>query len=292
MLMKTEFEKSLIDKGSSKNTISSYMSDLALFEAFCYEKGIDEDIDVAPEDITAYFDQLKKDGKSSSTIRRVRSSLNAYFIFLMKTGHAENNPLKDIHLDNSKKSAPLPPVLSYDDIDHILSYDFGNDEKGLRDRAIVELLYASGIKISSLVSMDVDAYDPDFKMIYAEDRHIPLYKSAHESLNNYIKKARPYIAQPGEKALFVNLQGTAMSRQGLWKMLKSIASDVGIDKSLSPRLLRRSFAVHMLENGAGPKDLEKMLGLSDKASVSGYIKLMKGNEVTEDYFKFHPRAKK
>lgn len=292
MLQTEAFEKSILEKGASRNTLSSYRSDLSLFAAYCAEQDYEDPAELTGEQLSAYFEYLRSIGKSPATVRRARSSLSTYYTFLQKEGLTDTNPVRETKLEKSQDLQQTPQVLTHAEIDRLLDYDFGSDEKGIRDKAIVELLYASGIKISSLIALRETDYQPQTRTIYAEGRRVPLYPSANQSLLNYIRLSRPYIALPEETALFVNLQGSAMSRQGLWKMLRHAADAVGIDKNLTPRLLRRSFAVHLLENGAGPEDLEKMLGLSDKASVAGYVKLMKGSETIDTYTRFHPRAAK
>ncbi|MEA4921361.1 MAG: tyrosine-type recombinase/integrase [Clostridiaceae bacterium] len=291
MILIDEFGESLTKSGASSSTINSYLADLILFESFCREKGLCETDKISSEDISRYFQYLCSLGRASSTIRRARSSLNSYFIFLMKNNMSENNPVKGIEMSKEKKGQTLP-VLTHAEIEKLLSFEYGTSEKGLRNKAMIELLYATGIKISSLIAIKVSDYSPEYKMILAEGRRIPLYSSANDSLLSYLSYSRPFIASQIEDSLFVSLQGTSVSRQGLWKILRKIAEDAGIQKKLTPQLMRRSFAIHLLENGAGPREVGKMLGLSDRASVMNYVKMMQGDSITEDYRRFHPRAKK
>lgn len=290
MFRTASFEKYLQDKYIAKSTINAYRGDLRLFTEYCSDEGLSDLQQVDSSFIQAYFSVLEMQGRSGATIRRVRSCLNTYFSFLQKEEVISKNPVKDTKT-SSRKNILKPEFLTQDEMNALLDHDFGSDEKGLRDKAMLELLYASGIKISSLIEIKVKDYDHRRRTVFAEGRKIPLYPSADLSLRRYLQMARPYLVQTDEDTLFVNLQGQTLTRQGLWKILRHMAEEAGIQKKLSPRLLRRSFAVHLLENGAEVEDLEKMMGLTDKASALAYLKYLQDDESEEVYIRFHPRAK-
>lgn len=290
MLLQQEFKKHLEEKHMTPNTVYSYMNDMARFEAFCVPRGRNDISEATVDDVSAYYFLLAKDGMSQSSVRRHRSSLNAYFSFLVSVGVLDSNPTRGADMPVLHDEKKLD-VLTHKEIDALLSYDYGDDEKGLRDRAIVEVLYATGMKVSSLISIKVDDYNPNLKAISCDGRMMPLYKSANESVKTYLDMARPFFAKTDDDALFVNMSGKSLTRQGLWKILCKVSTDVGIEKQLTPRLVRRSLAVHMLENGAAPEDIEKVLDLSSLGSTGTYVKLLHKKKGGEGYLKFHPFAK-
>ena len=285
------FNQFLQEKQLAENTHRAYSADLQLFVRFCQQKGLESPREIDVKVLEDYFALLTAEGRSSSTIRRIRSCLNRYFAYLHKEAVLGENPLLSIPIAGTEKPVRAE-ILTQDEVERLLSFDYGNDEKALRDRAILEILYATGLQISTLIELTIDDYEVTRKCLHVEARRIPLYRTADQSLRQYLLRARPYIALPDEKALFVSLQGQKLSRQGLWKILRQRAEEAGIAKSLTPRLLRRSFAVHLAENGAGAEELGKMLGLKDKNAAVSYLKLAQKGDLEEDFMRFHPRAGK
>lgn len=283
-----EFELHLLEeKKVSKNTYDGYMRDINGFLSYKSFDSIP-----ASSDVENYEMYLEKHGKSRSTISRVNASLRCYYNFLRNKKLIDDLP--DASLKIKKSSAKIPDILTSEEIEALLNAPDTSDYKGMRDKAILETFYATGIKASELISLTVS--DVNIKMGYIrlkngdKERILPMYARAVRALSEYIKYARGYIATDGCEALFLNMNGSALTRQGLWKIIKSYAEKTGIEKTITPHIIRHSFAAHLLENGAGLDDIKEIMGYSDISSTRLYSQIFK-SKYTKAYKKFHPLAR-
>jgi integrase/recombinase XerD len=279
-------------KKSSANTVASYIRDLRQFDIY-----VNEVLDSALEQVTAeqatvYFAWLTNAGKSAATVTRSLASIKGFYSYLVAEKRVESNPAKAIHLAKVEKK--LPQILTGKEVELLLEQPQCVDAKGIRDKAMLELLYATGIRVSELISLDVENVNLPAGFIRcaggAKARIIPLYPEAIRAIQNYMLQVRPsMIADPAETALFVNLSGERMSRQGFWKIIKHYQQTANIQKEITPHTLRHSFAAHLLENGADLKSIQEMLGHSDISSTQVYAQIVKQN-LKSVYNKFHPKA--
>ena len=279
------------EKGAAGNTIASYERDLLSFCDYLEQQRIKCADLVTKEIIEGYVANLQNSGKSGSTVTRSLSAMRSFYKYMCLKKVVSDDPTKGISA--SKQDKKLPAVLTSEEIELFLSQPRENDLKGVRDKAILELLYATGIKVSELLLLDVEDINLKHGFVKCKngvrERMIPLYPIAVTALNSYIIKARPMFANRFETALFVNLNGGRMSRQGFWKIIKYYQDMSKIKKSITPQMLRHSFAAHLLENGASLKDIQEMLGHNDIATTQIYSLLLK-NKINSAYKKYHPRA--
>ena len=288
----TRYQNYLVQiKHASDNTVVSYMRDIRQFASYLSERPLVIHC-VTAADISAYVDQMLQQGKSQASIARSLASLKGFFNFMISEGEMEGNPVRNIKVEQSPKK--LPQILSGREVDLLLSQPKITDAKGCRDKAMLELLYATGIRVSELISLDLSDVSLPGEYIKCESkgkvRVIPLYHSAVEALNAYINSVRPKIVSDfDEPALFVNMSGDRMSRQGFWKLIKFYQEKAQIDKEITPHTLRHSFAAHLLENGADLKSIQEMLGHSDLSSTQVYARLVKPN-LKAIYNRYHPKA--
>lgn len=280
-------------KKSSDNTIESYMRDILQFSSYCALNNISDLSKLECDTLNKYTEHLKSIGKSAATVSRITASLRCYYKFLIKEGICKSNPTEK--LISQKQEKKLPGILSSNEIVQLLSQTDGTDFKNIRDKAMLELLYATGIKVSELIELKV--YDVNLAIGILQlkkgekERIIPIYPAAVKSLSNYILNVRPAIVSSAEEdRLFTNMTGQHLSRQGFWKIIKHYADTAGIKKDITPHTLRHSFAAHLLENGAKLSDIKEMLGHSDISSTQVYARLMK-TKYASSYAKFHPLAK-
>ena len=279
------------DKKVSQNTLQSYTRDIKQFSD--YIEGINVGVcSITRGDMSAYVDYMQSIGKAVSSVSRSLASLRALYNYLLLKGKVGANPTYKLKIPKVEKR--LPQILSLREVDNLLSCPDTKTSKGIRDKAMLELIYATGIKVSELIALNVGDADLDFgylKCVGGGDvRIIPLGKTAVRSLREYLSVCRDtMIALPDEKAMFVNCSGSRMTRQGFWKIIKGYAKSAGIDKDITPHTLRHSFAAHLLENGADLASIQEMLGHKDITSTQVYTELMK-NHIREVYNKAHPRA--
>lgn len=279
-------------KKSSENTIQAYRRDLDKFIEFSNLRAINDVTKVDFETISVFKDFLSKKGLSSSSVSRTLSSLRSLFQFLITEGVCENNPAKAVHNDKVEKKELI--VLTSKEVEKLLSQPDTSDIKGLRDKAMIELLYATGIKVSELIALDVSDFNAQLSFIRCgsgeKERFIPIYPLACKAIQTYLEKSRKlFVSDSEEKSLFVNVTGERMTRQGFWKILKAHVSSAGIKKDITPHTLRHSFAAHLIENGADIHDIQLILGHSDIASTQRYTQFLK-EKINNSYIKFHPRA--
>lgn len=280
------------DKKFSSNTIESYMRDINQFASFCCSEGsVIYDVDSAF--LRKYFDNLTSKGKSEATKTRILASLRCFFRFICSKGKISNNPVTSIHIKKAAKK--LPGILDANEIMQLLSQPSGSDYKSIRDKAMLELLYATGIKVSELIDITLSDINLQIGVIHLhgskKERIVPVYPAAVKSISNYLVNVRPIIVDDAtEERLFTNMNGHHMTRQGFWKIIKHYSEMAGIKKEITPHTLRHSFAAHLLENGAQLKDIQEMLGHSDISSTQIYAQFIK-SKYTMAYAKYHPLAK-
>ena len=279
-------------KHASGNTVSSYLRDIRQFSDYV-ETSLHTSLElVGQSQISGYIRHMTACGKSTATISRSVASLRSFYNYLVSIGKADQCPVQDIHVEKREKR--LPQILTGEEVDLLLQQPKCVDPKGYRDRAMLELLYATGIRVSELISLDLDDVNLSGEFLRCQSggktRIIPLYSGAVKALLDYISNIRPnLIAVPTETALFVNLSGDRMSRQGFWKIIKYYQEKAKIKKDITPHTLRHSFAAHLLENGADLRSIQEMLGHSDISSTQVYAQLVKQN-LKNVYHKYHPKA--
>ena len=288
-----EYEQYLLNiKKASANTVSSYMRDIRQFRDYVAELLDVELPEVSKDQISVYLAYLTNHGKSPATVTRSLASLKGFYGYLMSEGLVQQNPAKGI--TGVKAEKKLPQILTGKEVELLLEQPQCTDMKGYRDKAMLELLYATGIRVSELISLDVDDVNLPAGFIRCEgsgrSRTIPMYPAAVKALQTYMHEIRPnMVADPAESALFVNLSGERMSRQGFWKIIKHYQQTAHIEKDITPHTLRHSFAAHLLENGADLRSIQEMLGHSDISSTQIYTQIVKQN-LKSVYNRFHPKA--
>ena len=248
---------------------------------------------MASTDVSDYLSEIQSQGKSGATASRSLASLKNFFMYAASIG-AMANPLAldEIHIDRGAKR--LPQVLTNQEVELLLSQPDCADSKGCRDKAMMELLYATGMRVSELIDLDVNDVDLELATVKCgsgkSGRIVPIYPAASEALADYLRKSRPVLVGIQEQAaLFVNVSGTRMSRQGFWKILKYYQVRAGIEKEITPHTLRHSFAVHLLENGADLGVLQELMGHSDISSTQKYTQMV-SQKIQSVYRKCHPKA--
>ena len=280
------------EKHSSQNTISSYLRDVTQFADYLQNY---EDVslrDATGEMVQSYMNWMMGRGKSAASVTRFLASVKSFYQFLVSQGDMASNPAKGIA--STKVERKYPEILTSKEVELFLEQPQCVDAKGFRDHAMLELLYATGIRVSELISLDLDDLNLAAGFIRCEsrgkERIIPLYHTAVKALQDYVKNIRPQlIADSSEEALFVNMNGERMSRQGFWKIIKHYQEMAGIQKEITPHTLRHSFAVHLLENGADLRSIQEMLGHADISSTQIYTHVVK-RQLKDVYQKAHPRA--
>jgi len=279
------------EKKASSNTLSSYLRDVRQFSDWLDIEGIGFP-QVTQDDIRRYAAYLNKKGKSEATVVRSVASLKSFYSYMMSIHCVPLNPAKGF--TPSKLERKLPEILTGKEVDLFLEQPDVSDEKGCRDRAMLEVLYATGIRVSELISLDVHDINLSIGFIRCssknKERIVPLYKAAVRALSNYINDVRPQLLSDLEQtALFVNMNGDRMSRQGFWKIVKYYQEKAGISKDITPHTLRHSFAAHLLENGADLKSIQEMLGHADISSTQIYAQVV-NQKLRDVYTRAHPRA--
>lgn len=279
-------------KRSSSNTVDSYIRDVNQYSEYCTSLGKSAD-KMSSDDFHGYLDYLTALGKSESTKTRILASLRCFYKFMLSEGYSETNPTEAVKIKRTEKK--LPGILDSNEIMLLLSQPNGTDYKSRRDKAMLELLYATGIKVSELIELTVSNVNLQIGILHLhndkKERIVPMYPAAVKAVSSYLLNVRPVIVtDEAEDRLFTNMNGQPMSRQGFWKIIKHYAETAGINKDITPHTLRHSFAAHLLENGAQLKDIKEMLGHSDISSTQVYAQFVK-SKYTMAYAKYHPLAK-
>jgi len=280
-------------KKASENTVASYLRDLRQYADWMRLFMETEILDATQLNISQYLAYLQDQGKSAATASRTLASLKNFYSYAVSSGFLEDSPVTaEIRVDRGEKK--LPQILSGREVELLLAQPSGSDAKGLRDKAMLELMYATGMRVTELIDLNVEDVNLDLAIVKCsgskKSRSIPLYPGALRALSTYIQDVRLLmVSDPQERALFVNIGGARMSRQGFWKILKSYQSKAGIEKDITPHTLRHSFAVHLLENGADLGSLQELMGHSDISSTQMYTHMI-NQKLKSVYEKCHPKA--
>ena len=287
------YETHLVEvKQASRNTVSSYLRDIRQFSAWVLQTEGTAAVNASQQNISHYLDFLQQQGKSSATASRTLASLKNFFNFAVSIGVLDQSPITDIHIKREERK--LPQILTGREVELLLSQPSSSDPKGIRDKAMLEVMYATGMRVTELIDLDLEDINLDLGFVrcsnHKRDRSIPLYPAALKAVGIYIRDVRKgMISDPAEQALFVNVGGVRMSRQGFWKILKHYQAKAGIERDITPHTLRHSFAVHLLENGADLGSLQELMGHSDISSTQMYTHMI-NQKIKTVYKKCHPKA--
>lgn len=287
----SEYAAVLKIQGTAQNTVLSYQRDLYQMADYLESLGILEPCLVDGQQLQTYLRQMENDKKRPATIARAAASMKAFFRYLEQSGTIDQNPAERLKIPKVEKG--IPYILTPEEVVRLLQQPEGNTAKVIRDRAMLELLYATGIRVSELIEIKVD--DVNLVMEYlvcsqgTRERVVPFGRTAKKSLTEYLEKARPVLVKdPSCMHLFTNLSGHKMSRQGFWKLIKQYAKAAGIEGEITPHTLRHSFAAHLVNNGADLYAVQEMMGYADLSAAQVYAK-MHHVSVREVYTKSHPR---
>jgi len=294
MFLKEYLAHIKLEKNLSKNTVSSYKNDITAFISYLKNKGKEDPSIISSNDIGGFFKTLNELGLSGSSSARYFSSLKGFFLYLLKNKYILKNPIEKITAPKIAKR--LPGVLDVNEIDKILSTPEVNDKLGLRDKAMLELFYACGTRVSELIDLKVSDlfFDDEIIRVFgkgSKERLIPIGSSAINWVGEYLKKSRPLLMKKSksENNLFLNSRGSKLSRMGVWKIIDRYVKEAGIEKEVHPHTFRHSFATHLLEGGADLRAVQEMLGHADISTTQIYT------HVDRDYIKqihkqYHPRG--
>ena len=279
-------------KQASSNTVASYLRDIRQFAEWLINNEGAAVVDATQLNISGFLAHLEEEGRSAATVSRCLASLKNFYAYLVTSGFVEKTPVTDIHIDRGEKK--LPQILSGREIELLLAQPACVDAKGYRDKAMLEVMYATGIRVSELINLDIDDVNLELGIIKCsgakKNRTIPLYPGALRALTVYLREIRhSMVFNPDEHALFVNMGGARMSRQGFWKILKHYQSSAHVEKDITPHTLRHSFAVHLLENGADLGSVQELMGHSDISSTQMYTHMI-NQKLKSVYEKCHPKA--
>ena len=285
---------SQIERGLSANTITSYRQDLTAFINFLKKEHL-KTWPTKALDIDAFLAQQRDLNKATSSISRLISSLRKFYQWLVRQNIQKINPMLEI--DSPKKRRSLPVALTVDEINHLLEQPNTNKKLGLRDRALLETLYATGIRVSELINLKFNDLHEELKLIKvfgkgSKERLIPISEVALSWIDSYKEKVRdPLILKVGQNSdfVFLNSRGTALTRQAVWQIIKKYCNMAGIQKNVTPHTLRHTFATHLLENGADLRVVQEILGHSDISTTQIYTNLSQ-KHILQVYAKTHPRT--
>ncbi|MFE5317090.1 site-specific tyrosine recombinase XerD [Paenibacillus sp. NPDC056579] len=284
------------ERGLAKNTVESYERDIVQYLDYLPTQGIEVLSDTKKIHITNYLQHLRRLGRAAATQSRTVVSIRAFYQFLVRERLAAQDPT--MHLEMPKLEKRLPSVLTIAEVESLLNAPPTGVPNGMRDKAMLEVLYATGIRVSELISLDVDNVNLEMGFLRcvgkaSKERIIPLGAIASEFVGHYVNTMRPKLLKQSktETALFINHLGTRITRQGFWKIIKRYASETQIVKEITPHTLRHSFAAHLLENGADLRSVQEMLGHADISTTQIYVQVARG-KMKDVYDKAHPRAKK
>lgn len=279
-------------KRASKNTIASYKRDLVKLHNYLKDSGIQSLKEVTSTDLNSYILLIEKQGMSTATVSRNIASVKAFFLYLLKQGVISEDPSETLKPPKIEKKAPV--ILTIEEINLLLEQPNGSAPKEIRDKAMLELLYATGIRVSELISLRVKDVNLSMNFLQCRDgnkeRVIPFTNETKIALENYLYNAREIMCKGEQESLFTNCQGAPMTRQGFWKIIKYYSAKAGIKKDITPHTIRHSFAMHLVNNGADLKAVQEMLGHSDISTTQIYVKTNMNTKIKEVYDKAHPRA--
>ncbi|MDT3698131.1 MAG: site-specific tyrosine recombinase XerD [Thermincola sp.] len=282
-----------VERGLADNTLDSYNRDLNQFLGFLEQEKVQDAQKATRNMVMSYLLFLQKRGRATATVSRHLAALKSFYHFLLKEKYIEKDPTAN--LESPKLEKKLPQILAVQEVEMLLNQPIGGDPATLRDKAMLELLYATGIRVSELIQLDINHINIDMGYIRcfgkgSKERIVPVGTFARRCVDEYLQKGRTKIIKnKAEQALFVNQHGGRLTRQGFWKIIKKYARRAGISKVITPHTLRHSFATHLLENGADLRSVQEMLGHADITTTQIYTHLTKGR-LREVYARSHPRA--
>ncbi|WP_291292676.1 site-specific tyrosine recombinase XerD [Enterococcus sp.] len=283
-----------IERGLSQNTRKSYERDLEQYLTFLTKQQVSDWQAVDRVLILSFLQQLQQSGKSSATIIRMVSSLRRFHQFLRQERFTDHDPMQ--HIDSPKKQQKLPDTLSLSEVERLIETPDTKEVLGIRDRAILEVMYATGLRVSELIGLQLKDLHLSMGLLQTtgkgdKERIVPLGDLAIQWIETYLEEARPFLTRkhPEESHLFVNNHGRQLSRQGIWKNLKALVRKAGITKNVTPHTLRHSFATHLLENGADLRTVQELLGHADISTTQIYTHITK-KRMTKVYKQHFPRA--
>lgn len=276
----------------SVNTIESYKRDVKQYIAYLDNSGVTDLSSTTKTTVLSYLLELQKEGRASSTVSRTLASLRSFYIFMIQNGAVTTDPTTNLEAPHVEKKPPQ--ILTSAEVELLMEQPSPDDNKGIRDRAMLELLYATGIRVSELINLNITDVNLAMSFIRCiggkKERIVPMGNKSLEALTVYIDNVRDgMIKSDTERALFVNCSGVRLSRQGFWKIIKQYQHQAGIKKEITPHTLRHSFAAHLLENGADLHSIQEMMGHADISSTQVYSKLV-SSRIKDVYAKAHPRA--
>ncbi|MBF0980153.1 MAG: tyrosine-type recombinase/integrase [Clostridiales bacterium] len=305
--MKEEIEKFAAElktkKGVSDNSLAAYIADISEFAALAQKRGIQELSQAGEAEVVSYVMSLKQENKAASTIKRKLASLRNFYSYLVKNGTIKENPISGIK--SPKTVRKEIEYLQLDELEGVFKLPF-TGVKGIRDKAMIELLYATGIRVREFVELRLCDVNLKLGFItctgeFGKARIIPMGTYCKKAIDDYLNEARPKLVSKGtddentdesstsQEALFLNRMGKQMTRQGIWKILKEYSNAAGLGDKLTPQTLRNSFAAHMIQNGADLKSLQELMGHEDATATQIYLSLTK-NRIKDVYDRTHPRA--
>lgn len=284
------------EKGLSLNTLQSYERDLTQFLEFVENRGIHFLRDINRSHILLFLGKMKQEGRADATVTRKTVSIRSFFQYLLKESTIDQDP--SILMETPKIVKKAPHVLTVEEVDQLLSAPASSGPQGIRDKAMLELLYATGMKVSEIVSLDVQNIHTDLRYLHCigasgKERILPMNRVSANYVDVYMKDHRDKLLKGNkeEQALFLNNLGSRLTRQGFWKMLKKYAKETEIHKEITPHTLRHSFATHLLDNGADLRSVQEMLGHADISTTQVYSSMLRKN-MKEQYDDHHPRSSK
>ncbi|AMA73676.1 MULTISPECIES: site-specific tyrosine recombinase XerD [Aneurinibacillus] len=282
-----------VERGLAKNTLESYRRDLISYCAYLEREGFKDISETSRTQIMGYLLYLQEQGRATATLSRNLASIRAFYQFLLREKFIDKDP--SVNLESPKIEKKLPQVLSVAEVEMLLNGPDTRFPSGMRDKAMLELLYATGIRVSELVSLNLSDVNLNMGFIKcfgkgSKERIIPLGRLAIVNVQTYLERGRPFLKKRGqEEALFLNHHGRRLSRQGFWKIIKKYAQLANSHKEITPHTLRHSFATHLLENGADLRSVQEMLGHADISTTQIYTHVTR-SRLKEVYAKAHPRA--
>lgn len=287
-----------VERGLAANTLQAYARDLSRYERFLRARSVTDVASIDLETVSEFVQSLRSSGLALKSIARHLAAIRSFHRFALREGYAESDPTRT--LETPRLPKPLPKALDRDDTIRLVESVSGSDPPSLRDRALLEMLYATGARISEVAGLDLKDVDLDDRVVRvvgkgSKERLVPLGRPAVDAIGRYISEGRPVMVEKASlarapAALFVNARGGRLTRQGLWKIVKLRAARVGLDSGLSPHVLRHSFATHMLEGGADIRAVQEILGHASLATTQVYTKVTQGR-IREVYLLSHPRAR-
>ncbi len=280
------------EKKLRDNTLDAYVRDILKFKDHVIKKEDEDYINTNKTTIITYLTSLQRTGKSTSTISRNLASIRCFFQYLLNNQLIDEDPT--LNLKTPKSERKIPEILTEEEIDLLLSQPKVDNAKGARDKAMLELLYATGLKASEMTSINIGDIDLELGILQIREnknnRFIPVGDLAIETLNFYLQKYRMDCIDQSDRPLFTNYRGNRLTRQGFWKIIKEYTISTNINKKITPNTLRHSFAVHLIENGANIKLVQEMLGHSDLSTTQAYNIPSEDENLREVYKKLHSRA--